>query len=63
MIRSKPVHPGEFQRRSTAESIARFARPIRDFDRMGAGNAMQGGCFALAAVVRPHGLFDGGSCG
>ena len=35
MIRSKPVHPGEFQRRSTAESIARFARPIRDFDRMG----------------------------
>ena len=34
MIRSKPVRLGEFQRRSTAEAIALFARPIRDFDGM-----------------------------
>ena len=34
MIRSKPVRPGKFQRRSTAEPIARFARPMRDFDGM-----------------------------
>ena len=35
MFRPKPVHPGNLPRRSIAKSIARFARPARDFDRRG----------------------------